>query len=108
MLCVAFCLFKTIHNLHYEQIGKEVRCIEDELPFEIPDSWVWCKLDSICSKLVDGDHNPPKGASNQTNYLMCSSTNINDDKLTNLEKVRYLTKEVFSANLQSCGSLLHI
>ncbi len=93
---VAFCLFKTIHNLHYEQIGKEVRCIEDELPFEIPDSWVWCKLDSICSKLVDGDHNPPKSTSNQTNYLMCSSTNINDDKLTNLEKVRYLTKEVFN------------
>ena len=89
-------MFKTLHNLHYEQIGKEVRCIEDELPFEIPDSWVWCKLDSICSKLVDGDHNPPKGTSNQTNYLMCSSTNINDDKLTNLEKVRYLTKEVFN------------
>ena len=96
MLCVAFCLFKTIHNLHYEQIDKEVRCIEDELPFEIPDNWEWCKLESICTKLVDGDHNPPKGKSNQTNYLMCSSTNINDDKLTNLEKVRYLTKEVFN------------
>jgi type I restriction enzyme S subunit len=32
------------YNLHYEQIGKEVRCIEDELPFEIPDSWEWCRL----------------------------------------------------------------
>ena len=27
---------------------------------------------------------------------MCSSTNINNDKLTNLEKVRYLTEEVFN------------
>ena len=89
-------IFRGADNLHYEQIDKEVRCIEDELPFEIPDNWEWCKLESICTKLVDGDHNPPKGKSNQTNYLMCSSTNINDDKLTNLEKVRYLTKEVFN------------
>ena len=89
-------IFRGADNLHYEQIGKEVRCIEEELPFEIPDSWEWCKLDSICSKLVDGDHNPPKGINIKTNYLMCSSTNINNDKLTNLEKVRYLTEEVFN------------
>ena len=89
-------IFRGADNLHYEQIGKEVKCIEDELPFEIPDNWEWCKLESICSKLVDGDHNPPKGISIQTNYLMCSSTNINNDKLTNLEKVRYLTEEVFN------------
>ena len=49
MLCVAFCLFKTIHNLHYEQIGKEVKCVEDELPFEIPDSWEWTRLNSVGS-----------------------------------------------------------
>ena len=42
-------MFKTIHNLHYEQIGKEVRCIEDELPFEIPDSWEWARLNSVGS-----------------------------------------------------------
>lgn len=89
-------IFRGVDNLHYEQVGKEVKCIEDELPFEIPDNWEWCKLESICSKLVDGDHNPPKGISIQTNYLMCSSTNINNDKLTNLEKVRYLTEEVFN------------
>ena len=42
-------MFKTLHNLHYEQIGKEVRCIEDELPFEIPDSWEWARLNSVGS-----------------------------------------------------------
>ena len=40
-------MFKTLHNLHYEQIGKEVRCIEDELPFEIPDSWECVRLDKL-------------------------------------------------------------
>ena len=78
-----------------EQIGKEIRDISDEIPFEIPDSWEWIRLKSICTKLVDGDHNPPKGEMNETEYLMISSTNINNDRIENLDKVRYLRKEVF-------------
>ncbi len=35
-------------NLYYEkyQDGTE-KCIQDELPFEIPENWVWCKLGDI-------------------------------------------------------------
>ena len=40
-------IFRGADNLHYEQIGKEVKCIEDELPFEIPDSWEWTRLGNI-------------------------------------------------------------
>ena len=40
-------IFRGADNLHYEQIDKEVKCIEDELPFEIPDSWKWIKLGYI-------------------------------------------------------------
>ena len=40
-------IFRGADNLHYEQIGKEVKCIEDELPFEIPDSWEWTRLNFI-------------------------------------------------------------
>ena len=36
-------------NQHYEKIGKTVKCIEDEIPFEIPESWEWCRLKSICN-----------------------------------------------------------
>ena len=85
-------------NLPYafcEQIGKEIRDISDEIPFEIPDSWEWVRLKTICTKLVDGDHNPPKGEMNETEYLMISSTNINNDRIENLDKVRYLSREVF-------------
>ena len=77
-MCVAFCLFKTIHNLHYEQIGKEVRCIEDELPFEIPDSWEWGTLNS-CTDVRDGTHDTPKYCS--SGYPLITSKNLIDGKI---------------------------
>ncbi|MBR2899046.1 MAG: restriction endonuclease subunit S [Fibrobacter sp.] len=49
----------------------------------------------MCDKLIDGDHNPPKGISERTDYLMLSSRNINNDTLVDLENARYLTKELF-------------
>ena len=80
----------------YEKVGKnEPVCIADEVPFDIPESWEWVRLESICTKLVDGDHNPPKGCSYETTYVMVSSTNINDDCIVELEKVRYLEKNIF-------------
>ena len=41
-------IFKCDDNRHYEKVGNnEPICIEDELPFEIPDSWKWVKIDNI-------------------------------------------------------------
>ena len=34
-------------NRHYEKVGSEVKDITDDLPFEIPDSWVWVRLGYI-------------------------------------------------------------
>ena len=49
---------------------------------------------------MDGDHNPPKGIEEKTNYIMASSRNINHDTVEDLENVRYLTKEVFETENQ--------
>lgn len=73
---------------------------EDEIPFDIPDSWKWVRLRDICTKIVDGDHNPPAGHNQPTEYLMLSATNINQDKIVELDKVRYVTKEVFEIENQ--------
>ena len=51
------------HNLPYafcEQIGKEIRDISDELPFEIPDSWERVRLGSICEIARGGSPRPIK------------------------------------------------
>ena len=36
-------IFKGEDNSYYEKIGNSVACIDDELPFEIPSSWIWCR-----------------------------------------------------------------
>ena len=40
-------IFKGEDNSYYEKIGTEVRCIDNELPFELPDSWMFVRLKHI-------------------------------------------------------------
>ncbi len=42
-------IFRGDDNRYYEQVGGNVTCIEDELPFEIPASWAWVRLRELCS-----------------------------------------------------------
>ena len=65
------------------------------VPFEIPKSWEWVKLGEICNKIVDGDHNPPKGIDTPTPFMMLSSRNINHNRLEELNNVRFLSKKEF-------------
>ena len=82
------------------QIRKDKDFIDEETPYKIPNTWKWIKLKNICTKIVDGSHNPPKGESEKTDYIMLSATNIKDDKFIDLEKVRYLSKENFDLENQ--------
>lgn len=38
---------------YYEKIGTEVRCIDSELPFELPDSWIFVRLKNV-GEIVGG------------------------------------------------------
>lgn len=40
-------IFKGEDNSYYEKISDSVTCIDDELPFEIPNNWCWARLSSI-------------------------------------------------------------
>ena len=42
-------IFKGDDNKYYEQIGQSIKCIDDEIPFEIPYNWQWTRLSYISS-----------------------------------------------------------
>ena len=46
-------------NSHYEKRGFEEVCIDDEIPFEIPENWCWARMGS-CLDVRDGTHDTPK------------------------------------------------
>lgn len=41
-------------NSYYEKVDGIGRCIDDELPFEIPESWGWCRLKSLTENITSG------------------------------------------------------
>ena len=52
----------------------------DEIPFSLPDSWVWCRLGEICTKITDGFHHTPKKQKSGITYISAThvkSNNIN-------------------------------
>ena len=41
-------IFKSEDNLHYEKFQDgTVKCIEDEIPFEVPEGWEWSRFSSV-------------------------------------------------------------
>ena len=45
-------------NSYYEKVDGIERCIDDEIPFEIPDSWEWTRMGTIVTLLSGTDFKP--------------------------------------------------
>lgn len=48
-------IFKGDDNKYWEKNSKIEKDITDEIPFEIPDSWVWCRLSNLVLLLSGRD-----------------------------------------------------
>ena len=51
-------IFRGEDNSYYEKIGSNVICIDAEIPFEIPDTWEWMRLESCCIKEIRRGKSP--------------------------------------------------
>ena len=46
-------IFRGDDNKYYENFGEDTVCIDEEIPFPIPNNWAWSRLSSMCS-IVNG------------------------------------------------------
>ena len=77
-------------NSHYEKMDGVERCIDDELPFEIPESWSWVRLGAVLEIARGGSPRPIQ------QYLTTEPDGINWIKIGDTDKggkYIYKTKE---------------
>ena len=91
-------------NLHYEKYADgTVKCIEDEIPFEIPEGWAWSRLLPLTIKIGAGS-TPTGGAAVYSNsgIKFIRSQNVYDEGLV-LDDVAFISEEI---NKNKSGSIV--
>ena len=78
-------------NLHYEKFSDgSVKCIEDEIPFDLPDGWAWSKIGPLCEYITSGSRGWAQYYS-ETGILFLRMGNLSRDsfdlRLDNLQRV---------------------
>ena len=92
-------------NSHYEKLDGVERCIDDELPFDLPKGWEWARLSHI-QLVLNGDrgkHYPSKNKLASTGIPFISALNLVDNTVIKDDKLLCLTEEQY--NLLSNGKL---
>ena len=82
-------------NSHYEKLDGIERCIDDEIPFEIPNNWVWTRLRSIASVL--GGKRIPTGrrlTTENTGYVYIRVSDMKDGWVST-ENLQYVPEDIF-------------
>ena len=87
----------TRDKIPYEIIDGKERCIADEVPFEIPESWCWCRLGTIASVL--GGKRIPAGRKlslEKTEHVYIRVSDMKDDTVS-LDNLQYVPNDIYSS-----------
>ena len=97
---------------YYEKIlaTGEVKCIDEEVPFEIPQGWEWCRVNDLMKNITDGTHRSPTNTDNGE-YMYITAKNIKEDGIS-LANISFVSKDVHDEIYSRCnpeyGDLLYI
>ena len=75
---------------------------EEEIPFEIPENWCWCRLGEIAGKITDGEHKTPNRTNEYCGFYLLSARNILNGKIS-LDKVDYVDSNEFERIKKRCN-----
>lgn len=72
-------IFRGDDNKYYEQIGKKCLDITEQIPFEIPSSWEWCRVRNVSNSYIGLTYKPTDIDKKGT--IVLRSCNIRNGKL---------------------------
>lgn len=105
-------IYRGEDNSYYEKIlaTGEVKCIDEEVPFEIPQGWEWCRVNDLMKNITDGTHRSPTNTDNGE-YMYITAKNIKEDGIS-LANISFVSKDVHDEIYSRCnpeyGDLLYI
>ncbi|MDO4803275.1 MAG: restriction endonuclease subunit S [Lachnospiraceae bacterium] len=67
---------------------------KEEIPFDIPESWEWVRLEGICKSITDGDHQAPPKTLNGIPFLVISNVSSGSIDFSN---TRHVSSEYYQA-----------
>ena len=81
------------YNCYYEKYSDgSVKNIQDEIPFDLPAGWSWCRLNSICNLISDIDHKMPKSVNDGVLFLSAKDL-LNDGTINYDVDVKRISEE---------------
>ena len=71
---------------------------EDEMPYELPEGWVWCRFQEIFD-IRDGTHDSPKDSLDKVTYPLVTSKNFNNGEI-DFDSARRISEEDYLKVIQ--------
>lgn len=75
-------IYKGDDNKYYEQVDGETVDITEDIPFDVPEGWVWCRLKSICSIFTGATFKKEDSRTDQKGIRILRGGNILPFKIT--------------------------
>ena len=93
-------IFKGDDNSYYEKIGNDIICIDDEIPFDIPNTWSWTRISTIAD-ITMGSSPKSQDICNDNQYIEFHQGKIYFSKKTLMKSNQYTRKTTKLAPKQS-------
>lgn len=92
-------IFKGADNKYYEQVGKSVKEITEEIAFDLPNRWYWCRLKDICSIFTGATFKKEEATTTRKGIRILRGGNISPFELKIKDDDIFLTEDKVKADI---------
>ena len=88
-------IFKGEDNSYYEKFDSgDIKCIDEDVPFELPDSWCWCRLGTLFAHNTGKALNSSDTAGTLMTYITTSNLYWDRFELDSLKEMPFTESEI--------------